>query len=142
MGPVNCAIQGIVACFAFFLWQGFYTRPRFADLILSPMENANTTSFQALKILVLLSFANLIHALTFFYTLKYFPGGATSAGVMKGLQAVLVFFFTSIIFCGNTGGSEMCFTLLKFCSLIVVVYGIILFGIGTTNGKKHLNGYQ
>ena len=61
---------------------------------------------------------------------------------MKGLQAVLVFVFTSIIFCGHTtGGSEMCFTLLKFYSLVIVVFGIILYGYGTTtnNTTRQLN---
>lgn len=139
---VNCAIQGLVACTAFLMWQIFYTRPRFTELILIPMNNAHTTSFRAIRILLSLSFANLIHALTFMYTLKYFPSGATSAGVMKGLQAVLVFVFTSIIFCGHTtGGSEMCFTLLKFYSLVIVVFGIILYGYGTTtnNTTRQLN---
>ena len=35
--------------------------------------------------------ANLLHCVTFQLTLKHCTGGATSAGVLKGLQAVLVF---------------------------------------------------
>lgn len=37
---------------------------------------------------------------------------------MKGLQAVLVFAATALVFCGNTGGEEMCFTGMKFASLV------------------------
>eukprot|EP00522_Entomoneis_paludosa_P004578 CAMPEP_0172464896 /NCGR_PEP_ID=MMETSP1065-20121228/51872_1 /TAXON_ID=265537 /ORGANISM="Amphiprora paludosa, Strain CCMP125" /LENGTH=41 /DNA_ID= /DNA_START= /DNA_END= /DNA_ORIENTATION= len=31
---------------------------------------------------------NLIHATTFFGTIKYYKGGSVMAGVFKGLQAV------------------------------------------------------
>jgi hypothetical protein len=44
--------------------------------------------------------ANLVHCVTFQLTLKHSPGGATSAGVLKGLQAVMVFVVTSLVFCG------------------------------------------
>ena len=63
--------------------------------------------------------------------MKNFPGGATSAGVMKGLQAVLVFVVTSLVFCGRTGGDEMCFTVLKLVSLVAVVLGVGMYGTST-----------
>jgi hypothetical protein len=69
--------------------------------------------------------------MAFFYTLKHVSGGATSAGVMKALQSVLVFAFTSLACCGRLGGNEMCFSSTKLASLVVVVGGIILFGKST-----------
>ena len=74
---------------------------------------------------------NMIHALTFFQTLRNFPGGATSAGVMKGLQAVLVFCFTHWLYCGRIGGEEMCFTRSKFVSLVTVCTGLVVYGAAT-----------
>ena len=53
-----------------------------------------------------------------------------SAGVMKGLQAVLVFVASHLIYCGRTGGTEMCFTTGKFLSLVTVTGGV-------TGGKGH-----
>jgi len=126
--PATCAIQGLTACTFLLFWQFFYTIPHWEDSIGFPMREAETTYMHAFKILVSLSLSNVIHAYTFFHTLKHFPGGATSAGVMKGLQAVLVFVFTSLVFCGKTGGLEMCFTPLKFVSLVVVVSGVGIFG--------------
>ena len=76
-----------------------------------------------------------MHSVTFFSTLKNFPGGATSAGVLKGLQAVLVFAASSIILCGRWGGLEMCWSGSKFVSLVVVVCGILLYGAFTTDKK-------
>ena len=62
-----------------------------------------------------------------------------SAGIMKGLQAVLVFFLTSLIFCGKSGGEEMCFTSLKFASLIVVVSGVLLYGLATEAKRRQVS---
>jgi len=134
--PMNCAVQGIVACGAFTTWQIVYTRQHFQKDILEPMYDSGTSLSQAALLLSLFAISNLVHALTFFHTLKHFPGGATSAGVMKGLQAVLVFVTTSITFCSRLGGSEMCFTTDKFLSLVVVVAGVILFAKATEHSHK------
>ena len=136
---MNCAIQGVVPMFVYLFWQVLYTRRHFEERIMMPMNAAGTSIPRAICILFSLSVANLIHSLAFFYTLKNFPGGATSAGVMKGLQAVLVFVFTSIVYCGSIGGAEMCFTDLKFISLLVVTGGVLIFLKSTElseDGKK------
>ena len=131
----NCAIQGFFAVSFMFTWQMIYTVPHWEELILDPAKQAGTTLPKAIAILGLFSIANLIHALSYFTTLRYFPGGATSAGVMKGLQAVLVFVVTNFFFCGRSGGTEMCFSTTKLASLVTVVGGVIVFGIYTE--KQH-----
>lgn len=130
---LNCALQGFVACVLYLLWQIFYTRPRFHQLIEIPMQTSGTRMSYAVCLLFSLSLSNLVHALSFFYMLRHFPGGATSAGVMKGLQAVMVFICTSLIYCGSIGGEEMCFTQVKFISLVIVVGGVFIF-VNATNG--------
>ena len=99
------------------------------------MADAGTTPLEALTILGMIALANLLHSVTFFSTLKNFPGGATSAGVLKGLQAVLVFAASSIVLCGRWGGLEMCWSRSKFMSLVVVVSGIGLYGSFVTKKK-------
>jgi drug/metabolite transporter (DMT)-like permease len=131
----NCALQGFFALTFMFTWQLFYTLPHAQELILEPMHQAGTTHARAALIFGLFATANLVHALTYFFTLRHFPGGATSAGVMKGLQAVLVFAATAYLYCGNTGGTEMCFSPTKFSSLVTVVGGVALFGFYTE--KQH-----
>ena len=137
----NCAVQGFVALFCFSVWELVYTLPRFEELIASPVKAAGSTWMDATLVLISIGLANLIHGLSFFVTLKNFPGGSVSAGVMKGLQAVLVFVFTSLVFCGSSGtGEEMCFDTLKLISLVVVLIGILIYGWQTD--IRHRQGGQ
>lgn len=144
--PQNCAVQGIVAATCFFLWQVVYTIPRWEGLIGEPMEQAGTTVWAALGILVMFAGTNLVHAMTFLHTLRHFAGGATSAGVMKGLQAVLVFVATHFLYCGRSGGEEMCFTRGKFLSLTTVAGGVTAYGVATSarerTGSRGGQGYH
>mmetsp|Transcript_12158 Transcript_12158/g.16011 ORF Transcript_12158/g.16011 Transcript_12158/m.16011 type:complete len:173 (-) Transcript_12158:53-571(-) len=110
--------------------------PNFNTLIWQPMQEANTSVGKAFTILCTITVTSFIHSVTFFHTVKHFPGGATSAGVMKALQAVLVFVATSWVFCGKIGGSEMCFTMDKLLSLIIVVIGVLIFGKATEMLKR------
>ncbi|CAB9496767.1 Transporter permease protein [Seminavis robusta] len=131
----NTAVQGFFAMSSLLVWQLVYTLPRMDEFILEPMHEAGTSYSKAAVILGSFALANLVHALSYFFTLRHFPGGATSAGVMKGLQAVLVFVVTAYFYCGVTGGSEMCFSPTKFSSLVTVVGGVALFGVYTE--KQH-----
>jgi hypothetical protein len=81
----NCAIQSIVACLAFLMWQIVYKLPRFQSLILDEMNALGTTPFHDLCISISTTGANVVHSVAFFRTLKDFLGGATSAGVLNGL---------------------------------------------------------
>jgi drug/metabolite transporter (DMT)-like permease len=132
----NCAIQGLVAFLCFVIWQIIYTAPRFDELIGEPMAEAGTALWYGLTILFGFSLTNMVHAFTFYHTLRHSPGGATSAGVMKGLQAVLVFCLTHWIYCGRVGGQEMCFTQSKFYSLLTVCGGLIVYGAATQQKRN------
>lgn len=134
----NCGIQATIATIVIGLWQLIYTVPNWQETIGDPTVAANTTLFWATLLLVAFSFLNWVHSVTFYETLVHFPGGATSAGVMKGLQAVLVFLLTHLLFCGKTGGDELCFTKSKFLSLVTVVGGVICYGM-TTQRKQSIS---
>jgi drug/metabolite transporter (DMT)-like permease len=127
----NCAIQATVAWTVLGIWQLVYTVPHWTEAIARPVEEAGTSVAVALLLLLLFAFCNWVHSITFYKTLIHFPGGATSAGVMKGLQAVLVFLFTDWVFCGRTGGEEMCFSTSKLISLLAVTGGVVTYGIFT-----------
>jgi drug/metabolite transporter (DMT)-like permease len=135
--PQNCGIQSTVACTVLGVWQLVYTLPNWHETIGAPMEEANTPLTWAIALLVAFAFLNWVHSITFYETLVHFPGGATSAGVMKGLQAVVVFLLTHLAFCGRTGGEELCFTKQKFISLITVVGGVVGYGIATQQKQQH-----
>jgi hypothetical protein len=143
----NCAIQGLVATILLFIWQLIYTLPNIHQLVLTPMALSNTSPFQAIMILGAITLSNLVHSLTFYVTLKYLPGGATSAGILKGLQAVLVFCFSSIFLCerddddnidnggkgvGRSQDEMMCWSTNKAISLLIVLCGIASYTRGMT----------
>mmetsp|Transcript_25552 Transcript_25552/g.37748 ORF Transcript_25552/g.37748 Transcript_25552/m.37748 type:complete len:354 (+) Transcript_25552:319-1380(+) len=141
----NNAIQSSVATLVMLVWQLVYTIPNWDEKLGQPMRASGTTLKEALGILLLFGFSNLIHSYTFYYTLRYIPGGSTSAGVMKGLQAVLVFVVTHFTFCGRIAGNEMCFTKGKFLALVTVTGGVIEYGVATTLEKQNQGpreGYQ
>eukprot|EP00934_Nitzschia_sp_Nitz4_P009485 Nitzschia sp. Nitz4//scaffold85_size83877//37533//38609//NITZ4_005227-RA/size83877-processed-gene-0.120-mRNA-1//1//CDS//3329559131//9475//frame0 len=127
----NCGIQATVAVIALTFWQLVYTVPHWSDAVADPVTTAGTGLWFALILLILFAFCNWVHTITFYETLLYFPGGATTAGVLKGLQAVLVFVATDWAFCGRTGGEELCITKAKVASLVTVVGGVIAYGMAT-----------
>lgn len=120
------ALQSAVACFCLGLWQLVYTWPRWHELVDTPMRIAGTTIWGALRLFLLFACANMLHASTFFFTIAHYPGGSTSAGVFKGLQAVLVFVVAHWMFC-DSDTPEMCWSLSKLISLIMVVTGVIIY---------------
>ena len=107
------------------VWQFLYTIPHFDDAVWNPMQDNDTSVFYATILLGGFGALSIIHSLAHFHTLKHYPGGATSAGVMKGLQAVLVFVFTNLLYCNKLGGPEMCFSDAKFVALVTVCGGVL-----------------
>ena len=136
----NAAIQGLVAFLGLLGWQFLYTAGRWEEAIRQPMEAAGTTLVQAGVILCAFALANLLHSFSFYHTLANYPGGSTSAGVMKGLQAVLVFVAAHFLYCGSTGGNGMCFSVPKFLSLVTVVGGVVLFSAATDRSGASWRG--
>ena len=125
----------------FLVLQLVYTLPHFTDGILDPARAAGTTFGYASVLLLGFGFANIIHSLTFFHSLRYFPGGATSTAVGKGLQAVLVFIFTSLLYCHRLGGPEMCFSSTKLVSVVTVCGGVVGYGYATSqSGYSNAGG--
>jgi hypothetical protein len=128
----NSAIQGSVACGGLLAWQLVYTLPRWDTLIGNPMRAAGTSTLQAILLLVTFGMANLLHSVSFFHTLAHYPGGSTSAGVMKGLQAVLVFVVAHVLYCSQRQ-TDACLSTIKFLSLISVVSGVVLYSAHATS---------
>mmetsp|Transcript_6184 Transcript_6184/g.9495 ORF Transcript_6184/g.9495 Transcript_6184/m.9495 type:complete len:357 (+) Transcript_6184:130-1200(+) len=135
----NNAIQSSVATVVMLAWQVVYTIPNWEEKIRQPMQASRTTPNEALGILLLFGLSNLIHSYTFYCTLRYVAGGSTSAGVMKALQAVLVFVASHLAFCHGVVGSEMCFTRGKFLALVTVSGGVIWYSVATTLNKQYHN---
>ena len=127
-------------------WQLFYTLPHFNEYIWNPMIDANTSVWYASILLGGFGLLSVLHTYTYFFTLAKYPSGATSAGVMKGLQAVLVFVCTDRLYCNKLGGPEMCFSRAKFISLITVCGGVFGYSYTTPTSRdrseKHRDNHE
>ena len=132
----NTFVQMSTCAGLFLVWQLGYTLPHLGDGVLGPARAAGTTAGYASVLLLGFGFANVVHALTFYHTLCYFPGGATSTAVGKGLQAVLVFVFTSLLYCHRLGGPEMCFSPAKLVSVVTVCGGVLGYGYATSRRRR------
>ena len=142
----TCGIQATTAFTIFVIWQFIYTIPNKEDVLIEPMAIAGTSWTSAIQILTLFGLANLIHSIAYYETLVKCHGGATSAAVFKGLQAVIVFVVTHYIFCGRNpivegggAGNEMCFSYTKLASLITVCVGVSWYGIATSKASREPN---
>lgn len=113
-----------------------YTLPYLDATLRQPMQDAETSIWKAICLLGIFAIVSFIHSITFYHTLRHLPGGSTSAAVFKGLQAVLVFVLTDLIYCGRVGGAEMCFTFTKFVSLLTVAGGVLWYGYATSKITK------
>lgn len=133
----NCAIQGLTASASFLIWQLLYTLPNADQKLWQPMQDSGTSMSTAICLLLLFSAVSFLHSISFYYVLRYLSGGATSAGVFKGLQAVLVFLLTHVLYCGRLGGTEMCFSTMKLLSLVTVSVGVLGYGFATSTTTKH-----
>jgi len=136
----NAAIQGTTSCLLLLAYQLAYTVPRFDAVIAQPMRLANTTAGRAFRLLAAFTATNFAHTYAFYVLLRYAPGGATTAGMMKGLQASFVSAATHLAYCNRGDGNgtldrEMCFSYPKFVSLVAVVTGVTLFGFGGRRAK-------
>mmetsp|Transcript_10484 Transcript_10484/g.26432 ORF Transcript_10484/g.26432 Transcript_10484/m.26432 type:complete len:275 (-) Transcript_10484:858-1682(-) len=131
----NNFVQSGTNGFLLLLWQLLYTLPHFDHAVWEPMQDAQTTILYACILLGGFGALSIVHSLTHFHTLKHYPGGATSAGVMKGLQAVLVFVCTNFLYCNKVGGPEMCFSDTKFVALVTVCGGVLGY-VHTTSQSK------
>ncbi len=132
----NCAIQGLTASASFLIWQMIYTLPNADEKLWTPVHDSGTSLSKAISLLLLFSAVSFVHSISFYYVLRHISGGATSAGVFKGLQAVLVFVLTDLFYCRRIGGAEMCFSTMKFVSLVTVLIGVLGYGSATNEKAK------
>eukprot|EP00616_Rhizochromulina_sp_CCMP1243_P009241 CAMPEP_0118981754 /NCGR_PEP_ID=MMETSP1173-20130426/31230_1 /TAXON_ID=1034831 /ORGANISM="Rhizochromulina marina cf, Strain CCMP1243" /LENGTH=412 /DNA_ID=CAMNT_0006932199 /DNA_START=13 /DNA_END=1247 /DNA_ORIENTATION=- len=71
----------------------------------------------------LLTFFQAVHAASFFYILGNF--GSVTTGVLKGLQMVVVFLASDVLFC--SADESDCVTASKFACVVLVVLGLLTY---------------
>jgi drug/metabolite transporter (DMT)-like permease len=113
--------MGLFGTVVYSSWQIFYTIPNFKVLVADQIVQHNGNVTVIICSFLLLIFINFVHAYCFFNLLGSI--GATTTGVLKGVQTVIVFIASHFAFCSLQ--ESQCFTNEKGLSLIVVVIGVL-----------------
>jgi drug/metabolite transporter (DMT)-like permease len=116
---ILASVMGLAGVIVYGIWQCVYTIPNFDLLIIDKIHEKQGSVTAILLSFLGLVVVNLAHALCFFRLIGAL--GATTTGVTKGAQTVLVFLVSHFAFCSTQ--SSQCFTLSKGISLGVVVIG-------------------
>ena len=113
------------------------------DVLSSTSTDSNTAgeegrafAAQRLAYYGVLACINAVHAASFFALLESL--GAITSGVLKGLQMLVVFAASDLLFCASDGSE--CVTVAKSSCVAIVFAGLVLYGLGgspVTTG--HLN---
>ena len=157
--PQNTVLQCGTNTLLMALWQCLYTIPHWQTAVVEPIHEQATrhgmnegndwSVWYTWAVVWLMVFAatNWLHATCFFYTIQNYKGGSVTAGVLKGLQAVLVFGAAHVVYCQddndddenndepwwNVSQSAVCFSPRKAASLVLVVTGVACFALVTPN---------
>jgi len=112
-------------------WQLCYTVPHW-DKIAEPLEDAGTTAGGAAVLLGAVALGNFVHSVSFFYLLTSI--GAVSTGILKSLQAVIVFTLAHFMYCERD--QAQCITPVKGASLAIVVCGVMTYAAATAWARR------
>jgi hypothetical protein len=96
------------------------------ELLRASIHSKGCTPMQVAVVYCALTAVNALHAGSFFHCLGTF--GAVGSAAMKGLQALSVFFLSSIFFCQYS--QLQCATLPKAMSMAVVFSGLFIYASG------------
>ena len=126
---------GIGGVIFFGIWQFIYTIPNYETLVVENIKSKNGDILIIVSTYIVLTMVNYIHCICFFNILGHF--GATTTGVLKGVQTVLVFGLSHIAFCKIQ--ASQCFSNVKLLSLIIVLIGVTFYSLFESKKQKAEN---
>lgn len=124
---IGTTCVGIIA-----VYMTFYVLPNWNELVTEPIQDAKGSSSAILIGLVLYTISQLAHGFTYFMMLGSL--GAVATGVMQSLRAVLVFAFSSIVFCSRQ--ESQCFDTRRGVSTLVVVVGVLYYSWAKSQSRQ------
>eukprot|EP00033_Pygsuia_biforma_P002881 GCRY01003178.1.p1 GENE.GCRY01003178.1~~GCRY01003178.1.p1 ORF type:complete len:410 (-),score=65.51 GCRY01003178.1:37-1266(-) len=120
-----CSYIGVYSALVVTVYLGLVTIPQWDRLVVAPIEQANGNVFGIVLMYILLILSSLYHNLSYFNLLS--KVGAVATGVLQALRAILVFGFSSLLYCNFN--SAQCYTYNKGLATLLVVFGVILYAV-------------
>eukprot|EP01080_Neovahlkampfia_damariscottae_P011296 gene11296-4107_t len=107
-------------------YQYFYILPKWTEV------TSSITNTQMVLILLFVQFsADLFNIIAYYAAIS--KVGATATGVIQGINTILVFIFSSILFCSQY--QNQCFTQYKAISAVFVTVGVLIYTFGSPKEK-------
>jgi hypothetical protein len=131
-GENLCVYTGIFSTFYSLCYMGVYTIPRWETLMSDEVRAAGGSWDQIAFGFALVCFSAYLHNWSYFHIVEK-PGGSLTAGVLQSLRAVMVFYFSSLLYCNSH--PEQCLTLSKSLSAFVVIIGVVTFIVASNRSK-------
>lgn len=108
----------------------------FQIIYVFPIWNEATIRVKDWKMVILFIsiqfFADVFNSISYYKAIALV--GATTCGVMKGLVSIVVFSLSSLLFCSIQ--PHQCFTIFKGISTLIVVFGIVIYSLGSQQKEK------
>lgn len=117
------SVMGFFGVLVYGAWQLIYTIPNFDRVVVNEIYSHHGSVAVIIVAFIALVLVNMLHALCFFNVIS--SAGATTTGILKGVQTVLVFLSSHFAFCSIQ--SSQCFTVAKGVSVVVVSVGVVLY---------------
>ena len=130
---VLCATVGIAGLCVFGIYELLFTIPRWQTLVTQDILAHHGSVPLICCAYALLVLNSLAHTLCFFHFIRLL--GSVSITVVKGLQGVLLFACSHVLYCGATHPSQ-CWSRLKAASMLVILSGVILYA---NTGEEHVS---
>jgi hypothetical protein len=132
-GESLCVYTGIFSSFYTLCYMGVYTVPRWETLMSDQVREAGGSWDQIAFVFGCVCFFAYLHNISYFYIVEKI--GSLTAGVLQSLRAVLVFYFSSLLYCSSH--TEQCLTMGKSLSAFVVIIGVVSFIVATSRKPSH-----
>lgn len=124
----TCSATIIFFYILFFVWPTLDMKKSMANAPLYP----NSPIFAVVLAYVSLVFSHFLHSYLYFVLLG--KSGAVTTGVIQSIRAISVFFLSSALYCSDD--ASQCLTSPKVASCLVVVMGILLYSVFTSQAQK------
>jgi drug/metabolite transporter (DMT)-like permease len=132
--PVNvCGWVGSLCTVVFTCWFAVNTLPRWTQLVVEPIKEANGNVPLIISLYILLILDQFLHNFNYYVLID--TNGAVTTGVLQGLRSIMVFLLSALFFCAP-GHEEQCLNAPKVASCVVVVSGVLFYSIATARKQR------
>lgn len=126
-----CFLLSLLECGVNFVYMCFVVIPNWHQWVVSPMRDNDRSATYIVLVYLSLVVVDGLHQIGFFHCLSFGKVAAVTSGVNKAAQAVGLFIFSDMLFCGDD--EDQCLNVWKLVGTVGVCICVL-----TYTGDKHI----